>query len=85
MAKKDYSHAIALYTKILAYPNHPYRQDAQEYLGLARERNGQLAQAKAEYEAYLKLYPKGEGADRVRQRLTGLITAKAPAKKEPPK
>ena len=85
MAKKDYSHAIALYTKILEHPNHPYRQDAQEYLGLARERNGQLAQAKAEYEAYLKIYPKGEGADRVRQRLSGLLTAKAPARKELPK
>jgi len=85
MAKTDYSHAIALYTKILEYPNHAYRQDAQEYLGLARERNGQLAHAKAEYETYLKLYPKGEGADRVRQRLTGLLTAQAPAKDKLPK
>lgn len=85
MAKSDYSHAIALYTKILEYPDHPYRQDAQEYLGLARERNGQLAHAKAEYETYLKLYPKGEGADRVKQRLTGLLTAQAPAQAKLPK
>ncbi|MEJ2573916.1 MAG: AMIN domain-containing protein [Gammaproteobacteria bacterium] len=85
MAKADYSHAIALYTKILEYPDHSYRQDAQEYLGLARERNGQLAHAKAEYETYLKLYPKGEGADRVRQRLAGLLTARAPAKDKLPK
>lgn len=85
MAKTDYSRAIALYTKILEYPNHAYRQDAQEYLGLARERNGQLAHAKAEYEIYLKLYPQGEGADRVRQRLAGLLTAQAPAKDKLPK
>ncbi len=85
MAKTDYNHAIALYTKILEYPDHAYRQDAQEYLGLARERNGQLAHAKAEYETYLKLYPKGEGADRVRQRLTGLLTAQAPARDKLPK
>lgn len=31
-------------------------------LGLARERNGQLAHAKAEYEEYLREYPNGEGA-----------------------
>lgn len=85
MAKADYNHAIALYTKILEFPNHAYRQDAREYLGLARERKGQLAHAKAEYETYLKLYPKGEGADRVRQRLTGLLTAQAPARDKLPK
>ena len=85
MARADYSRAIALYTKILGYPDHPYRQDAQEFLGLARERNGQLAHAKAEYETYLRLYPEGEGAARVRQRLTGLLTAQAPAKEKLPK
>ena len=30
---------------------------------------GESDKAIAEYETYLKLYPKGEGADRVRQRL----------------
>jgi hypothetical protein len=43
-----------------------------------------LAHAKAEYETYLQLYPEGEGAERVRQRLTGLITARAPAKEKLP-
>jgi TolA-binding protein len=84
MAKNDYGRAIALYTKILDYPDHAYRQDAQEFLGLARERNGQLAHAKAEYETYLRLYPEGEGAARVRQRLTGLLTAQAPAREKLP-
>lgn len=79
MVRGDYARAIALYTKILEYPDHPYRQDAQEFLGLARERNGQLAHAKAEYETYLRLYPDTEGAARVQQRLTGLLTAAAPA------
>lgn len=82
MAKNDYGRAIALYTKILSYPDNAYRQDAQEFLGLARERNGQLAHAKAEYQTYLRLYPKGEGAQRVQQRLTGLLTAQAPAKEK---
>jgi hypothetical protein len=40
-----------------------------------RERAGQLAQAKAEYEAYVARYPEGAGADRVRRRLQALLAA----------
>jgi len=76
MAGGQLSHAIALYTKILRYPKHPYRQDALEYLGVARERRGQLAHAKAIYEKYLRLYPKGEDAQRIKQRLEAIITAR---------
>lgn len=79
MAGNDYRRAIQLYTKVLRYPGHKYREPAQEFLGLARERNKQIAHAKHEYEKYLVLYPKGEGAERVRQRLAALVTArKAP-------
>ena len=76
MAGNDYSRAIQLYTKVLRYPEHKYREQAQEFLGLARERNKQLAHAKREYEKYLVLYPEGEGAERVRQRLAALVTAR---------
>ncbi len=76
MTAGDYSRAIQIYTKVLQYPDHPFRQEAQEFLGLARERNRQLAHAKAEYEEYLRLYPEGPGAQRVRQRLAGLTTAR---------
>jgi tetratricopeptide (TPR) repeat protein len=82
MTGGSYRRAVQYYTKILEYPDHKFRQDAQEFLGLARERNGQLAHARAEYEKYLGLYPKGEAADRVRQRLAGLITARAKPKKK---
>lgn len=75
VARQDYSRAVQLYTKILEYPDHPHRQDALEFLGVARERKGQLAHAIREYQRYLSLYPEGEGADRVRQRLAGLTTA----------
>jgi hypothetical protein len=75
MARKDFNRAVQLYTKILEFPDHPYRQDALEYLGVARERKRQLAHAIREYQRYLSLYPEGEGADRVRQRLAGLTTA----------
>ena len=60
--------------------------DALELLGLARERRGQLAHAKAAYEEYLQRFPLGEGAARVRQRLEALVTARAeppPRRREP--
>lgn len=75
MTAENYPRAIQLYTKILSRPESDLSKDAQELLGLARDRNNQLAHAKAEYEKYLKKYPKGEGAERVRQRLNGLLTA----------
>ena len=53
------------------------QRDALELLGLARQRKGQLAHARAEYEAYLERYPDEEGASRVRQRLRSLETAGA--------
>lgn len=75
MTDKDYDGAIRLYTKVLDYPENASSRDALEYLGLARERKGQLAQAKAAYDSYLERYPEGEGASRVKQRLAGLVTA----------
>lgn len=71
----DYSQGIQLSNAILEMPPSPESQDALELLGLARERNGQKAHAKAEYEKYLSLYPEGEDTDRVNQRLAGLVTA----------
>ncbi|MFQ6022390.1 MAG: SPOR domain-containing protein [Acidiferrobacterales bacterium] len=72
LTRGDNVQAIRIFTRILALPKNEHTQDAQEYLALARERNGQSALAKVEYKLYLKLYPDGEGADRVRQRLANL-------------
>jgi len=80
MSAGDYSRAVSLYTAVLQIPDHKDRANAQEFLALARERMGQFAHAKAEYEKYLKLYPEGEGAQRVSQRLAGLLTMATPAK-----
>ncbi len=71
----DYPLAVQLYTKVLSEPENPFAQPAQEFLALTRERNGQTAHAVAEYRRYLELYPDGEDANRVRQRLTALLTA----------
>lgn len=66
--------AVRLLTRLIEYPEHPRRPEAQELLGLARERSGQLAHAKAEYEEYLRRYPEGSAAARIAQRLAALTT-----------
>jgi hypothetical protein len=67
--------AIQIFTKVLTYPENQYRAEAQELLGLARQRGRQLNEARAEYEDFLRRYPSGEQTERVRQRLAGLVTA----------
>ena len=68
-----YNTAIQDFTAILSMPANKYSQSALEYLGIARERNNQNAHAKAIYDQYLKQFPEGEGAVRVRQRLAELL------------
>lgn len=75
MIEGQLSQAVQIYTKVLQYPEHEYKPEAQEYLALAREKNGQTAHAKAEYQRYLALYGHAEGADRVRQRLAALVAS----------
>jgi tetratricopeptide (TPR) repeat protein len=81
ITEKNYRRATQLLTKLVGLPEHNRSADAQELLGVVRERNGQFAHAKAEYEIYLKNYPDTKGADRVRQRLAAILTAEA----KPPK
>lgn len=73
MIAGEISKAVQIYTKVLRVPNHDRHAQAQEYLALAREKNGQLAHAKAEYQRYLSLYPQSENAARVSQRLAALL------------
>lgn len=71
IAGKDYDRAVELLIKAAERGS----ADAQELLGLARERTGQLAQAKLAYETYLKQHATADGAERVRQRLSGVLAA----------
>ncbi len=80
LRRKDYATAIPLLTKVLEQPEFPRRADAQEMMGLARERNRQLAHAKAEYEEYLRRYPSGRGVRRVKERLRALALATRPSR-----
>jgi tetratricopeptide (TPR) repeat protein len=75
LEKHQYPEAVDLLSRLLRQPEYPARADAQELIGLVRERAGQLAQAKAEYEEYLRRYPNGPGAERTRIRLRTLIEA----------
>jgi tetratricopeptide (TPR) repeat protein len=67
--QRQYPLAIELLTRLLRQPEFPERAAFQELIGLARERSSQLAQAKGEYEEYLRRYPGGPAATRIRSRL----------------
>jgi len=71
----DYPKAIELLNTVLNLPLTTSSQDAQELIGVAREKNGELAKARAEYALYLKLYPDGEGVSRVKEHLATVDTA----------
>ena len=75
LEKHKFPEAVDLLNRLLRQPEYPARAEAQELMGLVRERAGQLAQAKAEYEEYLRRYPDTPGAARVRGRLQALAAA----------
>lgn len=74
--------ALTKLNQLLLLPPNPFSQEAQELVGLAWERVGDARRARIEYELYLKLFPEGEGAQRVGQRLASLggqaLAASAP-------
>jgi len=79
--------ALQIFNALLNLPPNKQSQGAQEWVGVARQRNREYVKAKAEYELYLKLYPQGEEAVRVQQRLAVLeetINQLAQAKKGRP-
>jgi len=71
-ADNKWDDAVNALNQLLILPPNSLSQQAQEMIGRARERSGQLGKAKAEYELYLKLYPDAEGAKRVKERLAML-------------
>jgi hypothetical protein len=75
IAARDTARATELLTRLTRQPEYPGRARAQELLGLTRERAGQIAHAKAEYEEYLRRYPQGDAVSRIRARLRALANA----------
>jgi hypothetical protein len=78
MSAGDPARALEALNALLDLPPNPASRDAQELAGVAWAALGQSDRARAENETYLKLYPKGEGSERVRQRLAGLPAAQPP-------
>ena len=72
LAARNNEAAVEAFNKLLLLPPSDFTQDAQEWVGVARERANQKERARVEYELYLRLYPEGESAARVAQRLAGL-------------
>lgn len=64
--------AIEAFNNVLKLPANKYSPDAQLWIGISRERSGQIAKAKLEYESYLKLYPNGTAATWAKERLAKL-------------
>ena len=90
LQRNDYGAAIEAFNQLLLLPANPYTQDAQEWVGVARERAGQKFKAKLEYELYLKTYSSGAGVERVKERLAKLaavqpVPAAQAEKSEQPK
>lgn len=79
--------ASQIFNALLNLSPNKQSQAAQEWVGVARQRSREYEKATAEYELYLKLYPEGEDAVRVRQRWASLqevINQRAQAKKARP-
>jgi tetratricopeptide (TPR) repeat protein len=72
LAVRNNEAAIDAFNQLLLLPPNDYTQDGQEWVGVARERAGQIDKAKTEYDLYLRLYAEGEGVLRVMQRLSAL-------------
>jgi hypothetical protein len=73
----DLALAVATLNAALNLPTNPSSAGAQELIGQVRETNGEIDKARAEYELFLKLYPQGEGAARVKDRLAKMNAAAA--------
>jgi len=71
-AQGDYVKTINRMNRILSLPGNARTMAAQALIGEAREKNGEIAKARAEYELYLKLYPNSPDAAKIKQRLAAL-------------
>jgi len=68
-----YQRATAIYDKIIASGLEPYVREAIVALGVARALRGQDAHARAQFQRYLKDYPDGPEARRVKRLLDALL------------
>ncbi len=72
IATKDPVTAVNRLNRVLGMPTNSQTETAQALIGEARELNGEILKARAEYDLYLKLFPNGSNAPHVRERLAAL-------------
>lgn len=64
--------AIVSFNNVLNLPANKYTEDAQLWIGIARDKSGQTPQAIAEFETYLKLYPNTINSSWVKAKLASI-------------
>lgn len=72
LTAKDVTTAINRLNRVLSLPRNDQTERAQGLIGEARELNGEVLKARAEYDLYLKLFPEGSEATKIRERLSAL-------------
>lgn len=72
MNDKDMPKAINRLNRVLGLPPNSQTESAQALIGQARESNGEIAKAKAEYELFLKAFPNSAEAPKIKTRLAAL-------------
>jgi tetratricopeptide (TPR) repeat protein len=77
--KNDTASAIEALNNLLNLPASSSSPGAQELIGLAREKSGDFAKARAEYDLFLRLYPNDPGVPRVKDRLAKVPDVTAPS------
>ncbi len=76
--KNDVPVAIETLNNLLNLPSSTSSPGAQELIGVAREKSGDIPKARAEYDLFLRLYPNDPGVPRVKDRLSRLPSDVAP-------
>ena len=78
LAAKDLPRVVNRLNRTLSLPTNTQTEPAQALIGEVRELTGEIAKAKAEYDLYLKLFPSGPNAAKVKEHLAHLpaITAR---------
>tara|TARA_R110001583_G_scaffold111338_1_gene260392 strand:- start:4105 stop:5841 length:1737 start_codon:yes stop_codon:yes gene_type:complete len=73
LTDKNYALSTTLLTRLYQQGSDSEQQFALEFLGVSREKKGQLAFAKQAYQLFLENYPEVDTAPRVKMRLNNLI------------
>ncbi len=78
IVRGDFEQSIRIYTRLVQQTEGSQRAQAREFLGVARQKNGESALARTEFELYLAEFPDGPDARRVQQRLAALAATPTP-------